>query len=365
MSAMRDIPWGDPLVEFRSDADVERRFRDATGRAAGPVLGFLDAPWLVDTLIVLSARLLTRVHLDRELTDLVGLVVSQDNSCRYCFAAQRAVLRILGYPEKRIVRLEQDLMIGDLGAPEKAALEYARKLSRSNPLPGPDDIARLRTSGFTDPAIRELVSLAALHTFFNRLATISALRPDGFEALPDAWYMRAFRPAMALVVGRYYRRESPAAPGGFEPGPYGFVVEALDGLTIAHELRGVFDGMWRSEILTRRCKAFLIGVVARALGCPRSEGEALRILAEEGLTGADALHVLDHLAWSEFTPQEAILVPFARETVWYQAPRLQERSRDVRGALSGGEFAEVVGVVSLANMICRMGAALAEVPASP
>ena len=82
--------------------------------------------------------------------------MSQDNSCRYCFAAQRAILRVLGFTEERITRLEHDLMLDDLAPPVKAALDFARRISRSNPLCGKDDVERLRAAGFDDDSIREI-----------------------------------------------------------------------------------------------------------------------------------------------------------------------------------------------------------------
>ena len=96
----------------------------------------------------------TRVFLKPDLADEVGLVVSQDNSCRYCFGAQRAFLRILGMKEARITRLEQDLLTGDFTPQDRAALEFARRLSRSSPLVSQVDIEALRRGGFSDAEVR-------------------------------------------------------------------------------------------------------------------------------------------------------------------------------------------------------------------
>jgi hypothetical protein len=111
--------------------------------------------------------------------------------------------------------------------------------------------------------------------------------------------------------------------------------------------------------LTHRCKAFLFGVVARALGCLRSEAESLDLLAGEGVAQDAARRAFDHLSSASFTPQESVLIPFARETVWYQTPRLQERARAVRDRMTRPEFVEALGVLSIANAVCRLDAALA------
>ena len=48
---------------------------------------------------------------DREadLAGRVGLVVSQDNSCRYCYAGARALLNLMGVDDQRIRKLEHPL----------------------------------------------------------------------------------------------------------------------------------------------------------------------------------------------------------------------------------------------------------------
>lgn len=71
------------------------------------------------------------VHLDLQLGDLIQLVVSQENSCRYCYAAVRSLLRIQGMSEARIQRIEGNLTRADLSPREMAAIAFARAQSRS------------------------------------------------------------------------------------------------------------------------------------------------------------------------------------------------------------------------------------------
>jgi AhpD family alkylhydroperoxidase len=363
LSSIREIPWGDCLLERRHDPEAERRYRRMLGRHPGALVYFLGVPWLTDQLATLSLRLTSNVHLDHQLSDLVGLVVSQDNSCRYCFAMQRAFLRILGFPEERIVQLEHDLMLASLDPATKASLEYARKVSRASPLACASDMEPLRAVGFTDDAIREIASIAVLHGFFNRLSTVPSLPPGRMEVSPDAWWSKGLRPFIAIAVRRYHRRDRP------EPlreedrtGPWAFVVASLDGLPFAHELRGLLDALWGSPILTRRCKALMFAVVARALGCDLSESESTALAGAEGLSPEQVCHILDHLAWEGLTFEEAVLVPFARETVWYETPRLQARAREVHAQLTNEQFIEATATLATANMVCRLAAALAPQP---
>jgi alkylhydroperoxidase family enzyme len=90
------------------------------------------------------------------------------------------------------------------------------------------------------------------------------------------------------------------------------------------------------------------------------EDEAARCLRDEGLTEESLRRVLTHLDAPELTPEERLLVPFARETIWYEPAPLQRRARGVRDRLSSAQFVEAVGVLSLANGLCRLGAVMAD-----
>jgi len=52
------------------------------------------------------------------------------------------------------------------------------------------------------------------------------------------------------------------------------------------------------------------------------------------------------------------LVAFARDTIWYQADQIQRRARELRERLSEAKFVEAIGVVALANTLCRLCAAM-------
>lgn len=360
MSEIRSVPWGECLLEERSDPEVERRIRETTGkRVSGVNRRFMPAPWVAEAMVTLDARILTRVHLDHDLADLAGLVISQDNSCRYCYAAQRTLLRVVGFREDRIVRLEQDLSLGGLRDSEVAAADFARRISRASPLTVPVDAKPLRRVGFDESAIRELTALAALNVFFNRISTMVALSPEAFERLPDRWWVRWLRPLVAPLARLLRRRGKPEALAtAHRTGPFSSTVIALDGLPFARELRGILDAMVASSILTLRCKGLMFAVVARALGCERTLQEAIRLAARDGADEQFVRNAVEHLSAPGVTAEEALLVPFARETVWYESPRLQERTRMVAAKLRPDQFVEAVFVLSLANALCRLDAAL-------
>ena len=355
MASMRDVEWEACLLEPQRDPEVERRLRRRFGRVGASLKYFSDCPWLSEGLAGLNAQLSTTVRLEHGLAEMVGALVSYDNACRYCFAATRALLRLLGYSEQRIRALEQDLLTAEFPPTERAVFNYARRISRANPLPTPADAEPLRAAGFDDLTIKELAGYVTLTVFHNRLSTLAALPPQHFEALPDRWYMRLLRPLIAAFIARTRRTAAETRLRDDQrQGPFAPVVCALDGLPLAGELRALLDALWASSVLPVRAKALVFGVVARGVGCAASEQEAVRLALAAGMDRADVTHALAHLSTPALAPAEAAVLPFARETIWYQPAVIQRRSRAVRDMLARPEYVELLATAAAANMICRL-----------
>ena len=100
----------------------------------------------------------------------------------------------------------------------------------------------------------------------------------------------------------------------------------------------------------------IIAVIARGLGCEACAPEVSEALRREGLKGSTLAQVLNHLDAPELDAIERLLVPFARETIWCEPAPIQRRARMLRDGLSGPQLLEAIGVASLANGLCRMGA---------
>ena len=112
-----------------------------------------------------------------------------------------------------------------------------------------------------------------------------------------------------------------------------------------------------------RTKLMTFAVVGRALGCPATEAEAVRVLTEEyGMQPETVQNLLTHLAAPELDEVESLIVPFARDTVWYsQATPIQQRASEIRDQMKLEQFLEIINAVSVANMVCRLGIALPSV----
>jgi uncharacterized peroxidase-related enzyme len=358
MSALIDVPWEACVLEPQPDRVLERRVRRESGVVGTTVSYFGKPEWAARRLARLSRDLRGSIRLPRALGNLVGLAVSQENSCRYCYASQRMLMRGAGYREGEIRALEQALLTGEFDARERAALDFARRMSRSDPLPGAADLEALRQAGFDAFEIRELAAHVALFVFFNRISTLVALPPQEIEGMPDRWFVKLLAPLLAPWIRRALQAGEPTAEidDAQRDGPFADLVRSLDGLPVAVTLHETLGEIFGSTIVPARSFGLVFAVVARALGCEKSEAEARRFLAAEGVAGEEVEHVLAHLSGPGLSDLERIVVPYARDTIWYgQVPPVQRRTRELAESLSREELVEVVFAVSVANMVCRLG----------
>ncbi len=98
----------------------------------------------------------------------------------------------------------------------------------------------------------------------------------------------------------------------------------------------------------------MLAVVARGLGSVLAEREAIRLLADEGLAGDQIEAILSHLASPLLDPAEEVMLPLARESIRYDHAQIQRQALEVSQKLTQEQFLELVGVIGLANMVCRL-----------
>lgn len=339
------VPVPPPLV-----AEVKRSY----GSIPGWLAYVAPTPWLVRATCVLAARPLAFAPLP--LCDVVALVVSQDNSCRYCYGVQRAFMKMLGHPEAYIDRLERDAHLADLTPLDRTAIEVARRISRGQPRPTAADLRRLEDAGLSRDAAVELVIAIAAIAFANRLSTLLAFPMESIETLVDKPLFRLVRPLVAWQVRP--RHVPPAEPVAADDAPWGRLVAALGRSPAARPLREAVDAAIASPVLPRSTKGLMMAVIARALGCTYSEDEARRIAEAGGVSRHDVDDVLANLGSPRLGERDARLVAFARETVRYQTPAIQRRVREVTAGLRHEEILETVGIVAFANTLARLSVVL-------
>jgi len=359
-SSLAHVAWEACLIEPSPDRELETYARRRQGIPNPAIRYFSPVPWLARALVDLHPEYGLLVHLEQRTADLVALVVSQENSCRFCYAAVRAMLWAQCMSLARIQRIEHELTRADLPPRTAAAIAFGRSQSRSGPPAARAAREALGQAGFGAHEMKEIAYVVAIIDFSNRAHTIPAIPSRPLERIPEQLHMRLLRPLMGRIL-RSRQVRGRAAPLEHVPSdPYAGLVKTCEGLPIAPALGRTLEAMWASPHLTRRCKLLMLAVVARGLGCEVCAPEIREALLQEGLSEAALAQVLTHLDAPQLDAVERLLVPFARETIWYEPALLQRRTRALRERLSTPQLLEAIGVVSLANGLCRMGAMVVE-----
>lgn len=357
-SDLANVEWDACVLEPRRDRELEAYVRKGFGTVPSAVGYFAPVPWVVRAMTDMSPSRAPLLHVDGVLADLVGMVVSQDNSCRYCFGVQRVMLRVHGLPESRIRKLEQGFIDAEIDPRAKSALDFARRLSRASPLASASDTAALRAAGWSTAGIRELAFHAVYNVFMNRLMTTAAIPFEPVENMAEMWGLRLLAPLMRFGNRRRVRRalrDSEYLPPASVRGPWSYLVAPLEGLPSGRALRESLDAALASDVLPKRAKALIFAVIARGLDDSAGTREAGELLAQCGLAPESAEPILTHLGSPELAPLENALVPFARGTIRGRPVQLQQRMRALVDTLSPEQLVEAVGVSALANAVIRLG----------
>lgn len=358
-SPLQAIEWESCPLPAQRDRALESFARERFGMVP-PSLPYVAAcPWLARAQVLLTPDQGLLTALDFRLADLLSLAVSQQNSCRYCYGIVRSLLRIQGMSETQLRAVEKQLGQAADDRRLAAAIAFARRMTRADPLAGEAERRELLAAGFSELELKELAYVVAYNVHGNRTATLLALPPGEVETMADQWYVRLLRPLIAYILKRHSTRgtanlRAPDAAGL----PFADVIGAYGNAPIGHVLATVLRDAWESPLLPRRSKALLIAVTAKGLGCVRTEREQAELLGRENFPGEALGEVLEHLRSPLLDENERLLVPFARQTIQYKPAQVQRAARTLLEQLGAARFIEAVGILALAHAGCRLRAAV-------
>lgn len=116
--------------------------------------------------------------------EMIAVSVSMANGCLYCLVAHGAALReALGDPVLAD-RITLDYRRAGLDARRTAILDYAVKLTKVPHECLEADLERLRSFGLTDAEVWDIIEVAAMYNFTNRMAQATGMIPNAeFHAL--------------------------------------------------------------------------------------------------------------------------------------------------------------------------------------
>lgn len=110
--------------------------------------------------------------------EMIAVAVSMANGCLYCLVAHGAALReALGDPV-RADRITIDYKRAGLDARMEAVLDFAVKLTIAPDECLESDIDHLRSTGLTEQEVWDVIEIAAMYNFTNRMASATGMIPN-------------------------------------------------------------------------------------------------------------------------------------------------------------------------------------------
>jgi uncharacterized peroxidase-related enzyme len=110
--------------------------------------------------------------------ELVVVATSAANHCLYCIVAHGAILRIRSRDSQLADQVAANPWQAELTGRSRAIVDLALALTRTPELFGDADIAKARDAGLTGDEIWDVGAITALFAASNRLAHLTALRPN-------------------------------------------------------------------------------------------------------------------------------------------------------------------------------------------
>jgi RNA polymerase sigma-70 factor, ECF subfamily len=174
----RQSPQGNGAsMSFFTEVRQEDTFRPFVlfKEALGFIPRLLHAQTLLPRAIEAQANLESAIRLregaiSRIQKERILLCIAADRKNNYCLDVDSTVLSSLGMSDGHIDNLLNDYHQADVSALELASLQFSLKLSRHAASVRWEDIDALRTCGFADEAILELVVMTALALYRCTLA---------------------------------------------------------------------------------------------------------------------------------------------------------------------------------------------------
>jgi uncharacterized peroxidase-related enzyme len=102
--------------------------------------------------------------LNAKLREQIALTTAEINGCRYCASAHTAVGKMSGLDETAIINARR---ASSDDPKTDAALKFAAALVLSRGKVSDDDLSQVRSAGFTDGEVSEIVAHVALNIFTN------------------------------------------------------------------------------------------------------------------------------------------------------------------------------------------------------
>jgi uncharacterized peroxidase-related enzyme len=110
--------------------------------------------------------------------EMISVAVSMQNQCLYCLTAHGFAVRALLKDPVKGDRVTLDYRRAGLSEKQMAMLDYAVKLTMDPVTCTEEDVDDLRSLGFSDEDVWDIVEVTAMFNYTNRLASGAGIMPN-------------------------------------------------------------------------------------------------------------------------------------------------------------------------------------------
>jgi uncharacterized peroxidase-related enzyme len=110
--------------------------------------------------------------------EMIVVATSAANQCHYCVIAHGAILRIRAKNPEIADQIAINYRKADITPRQRAMLDFAMKVSRAAEAISEADFAEIAGHGFSDDDIWDIAGIAAFFALSNRMANVTAMRPN-------------------------------------------------------------------------------------------------------------------------------------------------------------------------------------------
>src|SRR5437667_8758498 len=110
--------------------------------------------------------------------EMIVVATSAANQCHYCVIAHGAILRIRAKNPLIADQIAVNYRKADITPRQRAMLDFAMKASLEANTVSEADFAAVASHGFGDDDIWDIAAIAAFFALSNRMANITAMRPN-------------------------------------------------------------------------------------------------------------------------------------------------------------------------------------------
>jgi uncharacterized peroxidase-related enzyme len=133
---------------------------------------------LTATWRLFQTLMLTESRLPRATKEMIAVVVSKANACRYCVTAHSIFLKALGYSDRQIEQTTDRAAAADLDSPTRALLGFAEKATLAAGDICDDEVRALIASGLSEVQVLEATAIVAFFNGINRMVDALGVEPD-------------------------------------------------------------------------------------------------------------------------------------------------------------------------------------------